>query len=89
MDQVIYGFYKDRLHAVRMTTQGTADSRALLAVLRQRYGPGAQPDPPVPRYVWQARDVRLSYREDARTRGAMVWWFSRPLWAEQKADQAS
>jgi hypothetical protein len=87
LSQLIYGFYKNRLHAVRMKTKGFIDSRALLEVLRQAYGRPYQPNRFMEGYRWFGSKVTISYDENSIIHDADVWFFSMPLVAEQEADK--
>ena len=89
VDQIIYGFYKNRMHVVRITTKGISNSLALLEVLRQAYGPGYQSNQFMQKYLWDGSKVLLTYDENAVTRDAKVWFFSRPLIEEEKADKTT
>jgi hypothetical protein len=75
------------MHTIRITTKGISNSRALLEVLRQAYGPASKPNRFMERYQWDASKVIVTYDENSITRDAVVWFFSEPLVAEQKADQ--
>jgi hypothetical protein len=44
LSHLIYGFYKNRLHAVQVGTKEIINSQALLEVLRQAYGRASQPN---------------------------------------------
>ena len=87
MDQLIYGFYKNRMQAIRMKTKEISNSRALLEVLRQAYGSASQPNQFMQNYQWDGSKVIVTYDESPITRDATVWFFSEPLIAEQEADQ--
>jgi hypothetical protein len=87
MNQLTYGFYKNRMQSVMMKTKGIIDSRALLEVLRQAYGQAFQPNQFMEGYQWTGSKVILRYDENPITRDADVWFFSRPLLAEEKTDQ--
>jgi hypothetical protein len=89
LSQLIYGFYKNRLESVWMATKGFIDSRALLEVLRQAYGPPSQPNQFMEDYQWFGSKVTVSYKKNPITNNADVWFFSKPLVAEQQADQKS
>jgi hypothetical protein len=89
LSQLVYGFYKNRLQVVRMTTKGIVNAQALLEVLRQAYGPPSQPNQFMKRYRWQGSKVIISYDENSIRHDADVWFFSQPLIAEQEADQKS
>jgi hypothetical protein len=79
VDQLIYGFSKNRLSTILIRTKGLSNSRALLEVLRQTYGPGMQPDPSLPRYSWRGRQVSVSYNESAVTHDADTWLHHVPV----------
>jgi hypothetical protein len=87
LEQLIYGFYKERLQTVILQTKGAANSRACLEALQHLYGLGAQPDPSRLRYTWRGSQVSVSYQEDGRTHDAEIWFHSLPLRDEERADQ--
>jgi hypothetical protein len=87
LSEIVYGFYKNRLHAVRMITRGYSNSRALLDVLRQAYGPPRRPNQFMENYRWRGSMVTVTYDENSITREADIWLFSEPLIAEQEADK--
>jgi hypothetical protein len=91
VDQVIYGFSKDRLSTILIQTKGLSNSRAVLEVLRRTYGPGSQPDPSLPRYSWRGSQMSVSYNENARTHDADTWFHPMPVKEEEStgAENAS
>jgi hypothetical protein len=89
LSSLVYNFYKNRLHAMRMTTKGLIDSRALLEVLSQAYGTPSRPNRFMEGYRWHGSKVTIMYDEDSITRAADVWFFSNPLAAEKEEDKKS
>jgi hypothetical protein len=87
LSQLIYGFYKNRLQAVRMKTKGFINSQALLEVLRQAYGRPHQPNQFMESYLWFGSKVTISYNKNAIIDDADVWFFSQPLLVEEEADK--
>ena len=85
IDQLIYGFSKNRLSTILIRTKGLSNGRALLEALRQIYGPGTQPDPSLPRYSWLGRQVSVSYNENTVTHDADTWFHHVPV---QEAESA-
>ena len=85
-NQLIYGFTNNRLSTILIQTNGMSNSRALLEVLRQAYGPGSQPDPSLPRYTWRGSQVRVSYNENANTHNADTWLHHVPARDEEQKD---
>jgi hypothetical protein len=87
VEQLIYGFYKNRMYVVRITTKGFSNSRALLEVLRQAYGSASKPNQFMEKYYWNGSKVTVTYDENSITHDGTVWFFSEPLTAERKADE--
>lgn len=85
VEHIRYGFYKHRLYAVIVRTNGYSNSRLLLEVLRQAYGPG-RPNPFMNGYSWHGSLVGLSYEEHSKTHNAAIVFFSVSLANEKEAE---
>jgi hypothetical protein len=84
--RIVYGFYKGRFYAVLIDTEGYTNSRALLEVLREAYGPGTRPNRFMDTYYWNGARVLLSYDEKPLSHEATVIYTSVPLSDEKKAE---
>lgn len=69
---ITYGFYQGKLSVVLLKTRGAANSRAALAALQQKAGPGQQNSPFSQRYAWNGKRVHLSYDENALSNDAVI-----------------
>ena len=85
VQRIVYGFYQGRFYAVLIETDGYANSRALLEVLREAYGPGTRPNRLMERYAWHGTRVWLTYEEHPRSHEATVIYTSIPLSDERQA----
>ncbi len=72
LDGVTYGFYAGRLYFVTLFTSGEGNARAVLAEIRERYGPGARVPGDAEEFVWRGRRVSLHFRQDPMTAMSMV-----------------
>jgi hypothetical protein len=85
--EISYGFYKGRLYSVLLQTGGLINSRALLAVLREAYGPGSRPNQFMDRYLWDGSKVLLYYDQKPISDDAIAMFQSVPLRNERAADE--
>jgi hypothetical protein len=87
IEEISYGFYKGRLYSVLLQTGGLINSRALLAVLREAYGPGSRPNQFMDRYLWDGSKVLLYYDQKPISDDAITMFQSVPLRNEKAADE--
>ncbi|UOQ71081.1 hypothetical protein [Hymenobacter cellulosilyticus] len=69
---VTYGFYQGKLSVILLKTQGLANSRAMLAALQQKAGPGTRSSAFAQRFAWSGKKVHMSYEENAMSNDAVV-----------------
>jgi hypothetical protein len=88
LQSIAYGFYKSRCHWLVLETKGLVNSRAMLEVVRQTYGPGdqGQGNPYLQQVVWFGSRVSGTYSENSVTSDAYMVLASVPMTIEEKAD---
>jgi hypothetical protein len=90
LSSIRYIFYKGQLCNVVLETKGLPNSRAMLASLRDLYGPGKQFTRHVAqRFDWQGKAVQMSYQENLLSGDAVVSMSSQPFTQQQSADEAA
>jgi hypothetical protein len=87
LHEIAYAFYHDQFSSVILQTKGIVNSRALLSVLRQAYGPGMRPNEFMERYVWKGNRVLLYYDEQPITHDATIIMWSVPLKNAKEAEE--
>jgi hypothetical protein len=87
LQRIIYGFYKDRFFWLLLETQGLVNSRAMLDVMRQAYGPGYQGNRYMQQFAWFGSRVSGIYTENAVTSDARMSLSSKSISAEKEADK--
>jgi hypothetical protein len=85
---ISYRFYKNRLSGVMLLTKGISNSRAMLGVLTEAYGPGSRPNAYIEEYLWSGSRVMAYFKGNAITRDATTALLSVPLQKEEEADNA-
>lgn len=82
-------FYKGRFYFVMIKTEGLVNSRNLLAILKEAYGPGYQSNEYIENYYWfHIGDSTIGYDENSITGDASVFFRSDSIAAEEKADES-
>jgi hypothetical protein len=87
LQRIIYGFYKDRFDWLLLETKGLGNSRAMLDVVRQTYGPGYQGNRYIQKFAWFGSRVSGIYSENSATADAQMSLSSKSISAEKAADQ--
>ena len=85
LDDVTYGFYRDRLYFVALFTSGRSNARAALAALQEAYGLGTAVPGEASEYIWHGERVTLHFREDPVTEIGMVGFTSTAIDEQMKA----
>lgn len=81
-------FYKDRFFRVLMHASDYTNSRRLLAILKQAYGEGSQPNKYSEQYLWRVDHTTIYYDELGSDK-AWVTLHSNPIWEEMEAEEKS
>jgi hypothetical protein len=87
LQHITYGFYKDRFYWLLLETKGFVNSRAMLDVVRQAYGPGYQGNRYIQEFAWFGSRVSGLYNENLATSEGRMALSSKPISAEREADQ--
>lgn len=87
--KILYGFFNNnRLYSVVIVTEkGQGD--ALLAVLKESWGKGTQPNQYIEKYLWRSGDTMGSYNVNRFTHIAEVMIFNRETLKEVGAADAA
>jgi hypothetical protein len=89
LQSIAYGFYKGHCSWLVIETKGLINSRAILEVMRQTYGPGyqGQGTPYLQQVAWFGSRVSGTYSENSVTSDAYMVLASVPMTTEEKADE--
>jgi hypothetical protein len=89
LQSIAYGYYKGRCKWLVLATKGRVNSRAMLEVMRQAYGPGyqGQGHPYLQQFAWFGSRVSGTYAEHSGTSDAYMVLASVPMTIEEKADE--
>lgn len=89
LDGVSYGFFEGELYFVALFSSGKRNNDAVLAALRESYGPGHELEGDAPEVVWAGDRVVLHFRVDPATAMGMVGLTSLPVDRRAKAAAAA
>lgn len=86
VNAINYFFYKNLLYEVMIETKGILNSRGVLGVFQQAYGPGVKNNMYIENYIWKGRKVIMVYDENPITYDATILIQSRPLLKIKRRD---
>jgi hypothetical protein len=89
LQSIAYGYYKGRCTWLVLATKGFVNSRAMLEVMRQTYGPGSQGQghPSLQQVVWFGSRASGTYAEHSGTSDAYMVLAGVPMTLEEQADE--
>lgn len=79
IEPILYGFYKNKLLAIAISTKGLSNSRGVLEVLQAQYGQGYQKNRYIKDFVWDGQKTRLTYNENSITSDSNIMIISKDL----------
>jgi hypothetical protein len=85
---ILYGYFNNHLYAVILHTENGQDT-ALLAVLKQSWGAGSQPNQFIESYLWPSGDTLAGYDRNQFTHVATVLIFSTVTYKQVAAANAA
>lgn len=87
LSKITYGFYKGKFALVLADAHGNVNSSALLAVLQEAYGPGAQSHSDKDSYWWDGQHVLANLLINHDTEHSTFFMHSKALDLQEEADK--
>ncbi len=87
LKSIDYGFYKNKLYSIYIETDGYSNSTGVLSIMENLYGKGNQRIEGIEEYLWDGKNVKLSYRQNSIDYSATITFMSRPIFSQIKEDK--
>jgi len=87
LEKIVYGFYKDVLFTIMITTKGYSSSRGVLQALQEQYGAGSQENRFMEKYNWLGSKVWAFYEENSISKNAKIMFLSKPIVDQRTQDE--
>ena len=87
IEQIGYGFYKNRFYTVKIRFSGFSNFTRLKASLLDQYGSGDKPFSRLEDYSWVGSTVSIVMNFDETFDKGKLFFFFKPISEEKKADE--